>query len=151
MNKTVETNPVVITGGVLKRGITYGRKAWQIYEKCCETFGWDSALINKIRWTCWARYVDKEKRYVWFVNHSNLTDTRVEWWKSTISTERLKYDTSAQEYDDAQPDPSESGERIVFAKLYKKDGYQFLGVYRIDGDWDANPQIYKLIDDEYSC
>lgn len=114
----------------LQRDLTkgYGGSAQPIYDECCIKFGWDSSqrsLFGKQR-GLYAENATPQGYSVWFLAHSNWTQTNVENWRNKILQETIEEVWLDPQYNSYFHDESI---RVVFAKA-KYYGYVFIGLYR---------------------
>lgn len=114
----------------LQRDLTkgYGGSAQPIYDECCIKFGWDNSqrgLFGKQR-GLYAENATPQGYSVWFLAHSNWTQTNVENWRNKILQETIEEVWLDPQYNSYLRDESI---RVVFAKT-KYYGYVFIGLYR---------------------
>lgn len=133
----------------LFKGKNYGTNCKNIYLDCCHSLNFDSTKQNKFgRWTpCFAHKADTDRtRDVWFIGHSNLTDSAAE---SGKHLNKVIEDKIYEYFSDAADDIYPLNDRLVFVKE-KHGGYVFYGIYR-----PANPlskeqgRIYNRISNIY--
>ena len=104
----------------------YGTCAQDIYDACCEEFGWDASkryLFGR-RMPLYAEGASPEGYSPWFIAHSNWTEDKGGHWKNTICEGWIE-EVWERPNDDMKRDMTK---RIVFAK-HPTYGYVFLGVY----------------------
>ena len=114
----------------LQRDLTkgYGGSAQPIYDECCEKFGWDKSqryLFGKQR-GLYAENVTHEGFNVWFLAHSNWTQTNGGEWSNLILRDTIEEVWLKPQYSTYYRDEAI---RVVFAKT-KAHGYVFIGLYR---------------------
>lgn len=120
----------IVINDSLQRDLTkgYGGSAQPIYDECCSKFGWDSSqrsLFGKQR-GLYAENATPQGYSVWFLAHSNWTQTNVENWRNKILQETIEEVWLDPQYNSYFHDESI---RVVFAKT-KYYGYVFIGLYR---------------------
>ncbi len=115
----------------LKKGKAYGTKAIDIYEKCCEIFGFDITEKSKFGMYAilYSEIATSEGYSVWFLPHSiNLTGTHnnhVENWIHLDRVEQWWFDKNHE----GRP---QKRKRLMFYK--KNNVYYFGGVFLFDGN-----------------
>lgn len=140
----------ITTTTVLQSNNTYGTVAQKIYDSCCAAFGWDKnkrGLFGRQQ-ELYAEDATPEKYSVWFLAHSNWTDTRNGQWSNKIY-HKIKHIN--ERWDDITKPRFESDAeiRVVFAKNRDRK-YVFLGIYKcLSIDTATKTKIYELIADEY--
>lgn len=114
---------------ILVRNTDHGTNAQKKYVECCEKFGWDISKKSKfaIMQPLYAEKATPEGYNVWFLAHSNLTNTKGGTWLNTIEGNFIFEEWLAPR-DDIWNDKNM---RIVFAKEGSR--YIFKGVYKPDG------------------
>lgn len=151
-NKEAQTNlgikPIENSTYVLKRGRVYGTRAQAIYDNCCLRLGWAAYERGNFgpQRKLYAIRADRErKRSVWFVAHSNFTDTMEEGekWKNYIYGDYILETYAKGE----TPSQTDKYDRITFAKN-RKGEYEFLGVYTVE-EQTFSQRKYKLISAEF--
>ena len=129
------------------RGKCYGTNSRKTYDGFCETLKWDknqSYLFGRHWASLYARNADTDrKRDVWFITHSNYTDSKAE---SGNYTNYIKTNTIIEIIAE-KSDLLHNSDRIVFAKN-KSRVYVFLGVYAIIKNTDGK-RVFKRIYDNY--
>lgn len=130
----------------LTKELKYGTKAVDIYDRCCNSFGWKKVdRYNFLqRHSLYAKDVADNKLSVWFIANSNWTKFNSK-FKNILDS---LADSITEEYMQGEkPSEIDKTNRIVFAK--KKDGnYYFLGVYEVLEQNDTT-RIYKRISNIY--
>ena len=124
----------------------YGTNAVDIYDKCCNSFGWKKVERNNFfqQQSLYAKDVADNKLSVWFIANSDWTKFDPK-HKNVLG---LFADPITEEYMQGEkPSEIDKTNRIVFAK--KKDGnYYFLGVYEVLEQNDKI-RIYQQISNIY--
>ncbi len=131
------------------RGCVYGGNSRKIYEKFCDTLGWDKNKANQFGWQTplYAANVDKNKEYgVWFIFYPNYDTQKLDAVVDDYHVVNL-----IQNNGDAIIEVVESGAtinseyRIVFVKT--TSGYEFFGVYKTVKN--GSTRLYQRICDNY--
>lgn len=107
--------------------IDLGSNSQKIYDRFCAELNWDKNQRNMFVYgkPLYARNADTErKRDVWFISHSNLTDSIAE---SGEHLNMIEENFITEYYTNSYKDIYPLNERIVFAK--QNGSYKFLGVY----------------------
>jgi len=111
----------------------YGFKAKDVYNRCCNEYGFDPNLAKRFsyRQRLYAGNATPEGFGVWFIANNNWNKSKGGSWQNTIAgnfswiTE--KWDKNPNQVIDC----FDSEKRVVFAKDPRhSDGYIFLGVYK---------------------
>ena len=112
----------------LDNGLPLGSNSQKIYDEFCLAFNWDETQRDNFGFRgkpLYARNADTErKRDVWFISHSNLTDSIAE---SGEHLNMIEENFITEYYTNSYKDIYPLNERIVFAK--QNGSYKFLGVY----------------------
>lgn len=142
--KTIETDFLKII-----RGHVYGGNSRNIYEKFCDTLGWDKYKSNQFGWQTplYAANVDKDKECgVWFIFYPNYDAQKLDSVVDDYHVVNL-----IQNSGDSIIEVVDSGAtfnskyRIVFVKTNK--GYEFFGVYKTVQT--GATRLYQRISDNY--
>ena len=124
----------------------YGTRALDIYDSCCESFGWEKSKRNNFfpQRPLYAKEAAGDNASVWFIANSNWIKFNPK-FKNILNS---SLDSITEEYMQGEkPREIDKTNRIVFAK--KKDGnYYFLGVYEVLEQNDKI-RIYKRISNIY--
>lgn len=127
---------------------SYGTTAENIYNMCCKKYGFDNDYIWLFgrRQELYAMDATKEGYSVWFLAHSNWTESKGGKWSNEI-----KYGAKhITEYWDNIDDRfnNDKRTRLVFAK--KQNQYLFLGIYKfVKNDWKTRTKEYEQISTSY--
>ena len=133
----------------IRKGIVYGSNSRDIYEKFCNTLGWDYSQINKFgrQKPLYATNADTDrKRSVWFIFYANYSD-KIETAVDDLHAVNMIHDNGNAiiEIVSDKLGSTKDKERVVFARV--KDGYEFLGVYKVIQN--GTTRIYERISDVY--
>lgn len=157
--KTTSSMSVETDFSSLRFGKNYGTNSQAIYEKFCDTLGWDKSQINKFGLSrpLYAVKADMNREYgVWFISHSNLTGTTANSrrtgktanespYRNMIHTD---YSLMTENNSKSEAESDTTGEiRITFAK-HMYGGYEFIGIYKLI-KYEAYVKHYKRISDTY--
>lgn len=133
----------------LECGLILGTNSQKIYDQFCFAFGWDKSQRNNFGnrgKPLYARKADAErKRDIWFISHSNLTDSFAE---SGKHLNMIEEDFITEYYTNSYNDIYPLNERIVFAK--QNGGYKFLGIYEpVNPNSNKQERKFKKISNTY--
>lgn len=130
---------------------SFGSVAQDIYIRFCDEFGWNYRLSEKYgpRMKLFAKNATKEGYAVWFLPHSNLTDTETSIWKNWLSEDGLILE---ERWDRIAEDLYSEDVRVTFIK--KDNEYYFIGLFAVESLKNATEGIgyikkYKRISDCY--
>lgn len=143
--KTVETDFSHIVCGCV-----YGGNSRKIYEKFCETLGWDRNKINQFGWQTrlYATNADTDRTSdVWFIFYPNYDAEKLDNVVDDFHVVNLIQDNGDKiiEVVDERLGKSNNANRITFVKT--NNGYQFLGVYKIVKN--GTTRMYQRISKQY--
>lgn len=128
----------------------YGTKAQDIYDECCIVLGFNALDRGKFgaQQLLHATNATKEGYSVWFIAHSNWTETDNDKWRNEIFN-------GIKNIDEKWNNPKlnrygeESEMRLTFAKR-KNQGYFFLGIYKcLFINNEKQIKRYEIISDKY--
>ncbi|MGN0743989.1 MAG: hypothetical protein ACI4MZ_01760 [Christensenellales bacterium] len=105
----------------------YGTNAKEIYMQGCRVFGWyenKKYQFDALHYL-YSDNATREGFGVWFLAHSNWTNTNNDRWLNKISIEKKEIEESWAYIDSSYR--SDTARRLVFAK--NDNGYAFIGVY----------------------
>lgn len=122
-----------------------GTKALEIYDECCELFGWKRGLRGEFgpQRRLWAGKATPENYDVWFVSRSNINGAHNDSWTNTVDNAR-----GTITVDWHIPFEGVSGTRVTFVKN-REGQYVFYGVYSCTLDYSARREICTRISDRY--
>ena len=127
--KTVETD-----FSHIMRGCVYGGNSRKIYEKFCDTLGWDKNKTNQFGWQTplYAANADTNRTNdIWFIFYPNYDAKKLDAVVDdyhVVNLIRDNGDTIIEVVDD-NIGKSNNANRITFVKT--NSGYEFFGVYKI--------------------
>lgn len=132
------------------RGCTYGTNSKKIYEKFCDSLGWNRNKINQFRCQTplYAANADTNRTSgVWIIFYPNYDPQKLDAVVDDYHVVNLIQNNGEKiiEIVDDSIGRSNSANRITFVKT--KNGYEFLGVYKIIQN--GTTRIYKKISDIY--
>ena len=132
------------------RGHVYGNNSRKIYEKFCDTLGWDREKSNQFGWQTplYAANADtKRLNDVWFIFYPNYDAEKLNAVVDNHHVVNLIQKDGDVIIETVEEFIGESNDanRITFVKT--KKGYEFLGVYSIIQN--GTTRIYKRISDNY--
>lgn len=144
-SKTVETDFSHIV-----RGRIYGGNSRKIYEKFCDTLGWDKNKSNQFGWQTplYAANADTDRvNDVWFIFYPNYDEKRLDTVVDDYHAVNLIQNNGDKiiEIVDDTIGKTNNANRITFVKT--SGGYEFLGVYKIIRN--GTTRIYQRIYDNY--
>ena len=126
----------------------YSSSAEEVYNMCCTKYGFDRSfawLFGK-RQELYAMDATKEGYSVWFLAHSNWTDTKGGKWSNEIKDGTNHIIEYWDKIDDRFNNDKRT--RLVFAK--KQNQYLFLGIYKfVKNDWKTKTKEYEQISTSY--
>ena len=131
-----------VIGGALVKGQAYGTAAKDIYEAGCNAFAWNSHESKCFGWQTpnYSEIATKEGYSVWFLAHSNWTDS------DTAEVKNRIFETYMEQWWAELNHPcSTSRKRLIFAK--KDNRYVFLGLFKFVGKERTemhNNKIYHI-------
>lgn len=143
--KSVKTDFSHIVGGCI-----YGTNTRTIYEKFCDTLGWDKNKANQFGWQTplYATNADTDRtRDVWFIYYPNYDVQRFDnVVKDCHAVNLIKNngDTIIEVVEDSIG-KSNNADRLTFVKT--KHGYEFLGIYHLTNN--GTTRIYQRISRDY--
>lgn len=143
--KTVETDFSHII-----RGCVYGGNSRKIYEKFCDTLGWDKNKANQFGWQTplYAANADTDRTNdVWFIFYPNYDAQKLDAVVDDYHVVNLiqnNGDNIIEAVDD-NIGKSNNANRITFVKT--NSGYEFFGVYKIIKN--GTTRLYQRISDNY--
>ena len=125
--KRTHINTTVISKDLIK-GHVYGTAAKDIYEACCDAFDWNKYESKCFGWQTpnYSEIATKEGYSVWFLAHSNWTDSDTADVKNQISETYMEQWWAESDHPNAT-----TRKRLIFAK--KDNHYIFLGVFKFIG------------------
>ena len=131
-------------------GYVYGGNSRKIYEKFCDTLGWDRNKANQFGWQTplYAENVNSARTIdVWFIFYPNYDAERLDNSVDDYHIVNLIQDNGDTiiEVFDNDVWKTNTANTIVFVKTPK--GYEFFGIYKVIQD--DNARIYKRIGDHY--
>ena len=142
---------------VLSEGIIIGKRGIDVYDICCDYFGWDKgkrSFFDK-HGIMYAYKVTPERYSVWMIVHNSLVEPSyngVSSWYNVVKGDTLEEIWFTDDRGSAKV--SDISIRVTFLKT--KDGYMFKGVYKLsDAELrEINGQhrmvkIYKMISNKY--
>ena len=132
------------------RGCVYGNSSRKIYEKFCDTLGWDRKKSNQFGWQTplYAANADtKRLNDVWFIFYPNYDAEKLNAVVDNHHVVNLIQNEGDVIIEIVEEFIGESNNanRITFVKT--KKGYEFLGVYSIIQN--GTTRIYKRISNNY--
>lgn len=115
-------------------GHIYGGNSRKIYEKFCDTLGWDKTKANQFGWQTplYAANADTDRtRGVWFIFYANYDADKLDDIVENRHVVNLIQNNGDViiEVVDGSIGASNLADRITFVKTNK--GYEFYGVYKI--------------------
>ena len=133
----------------------YGTVALNIYDDCCNKFGWDSSkryLFDK-QCVLYAEGATPAGYSPWFLVHSNLTDTKDGNWFNRILSDGTVEEVWTEQEVGLYTDESQ---RVTFTKT-RNYGYVFLGIHkptevkeeRLPDGKKCWVKIYQLVSEAY--
>ena len=127
-SKKTHKNTTVINENLI-RGHSYGTAAKDIFEACCDTFSWNKYESKNFGWQTpnYSDIATKEGYSVWFLAHSNWTDSNIENVKNKIFETYME-----QWWTDRDHPRATTRKRLIFAK--KDNHYEFLGLFKYVGN-----------------
>ena len=125
--KRIHINTTVIKDDLIS-GQVYGTSAKDIYDAGCEAFAWNQFESKNFGWQTpnYSEIATKEGYSVWFLAHSNWTETDTACVKNKIFDNYME-----QWWTESDHPVSTVRKRLIFAK--KDNKYLFLGVYEFMG------------------
>lgn len=154
---TKKSNRPTITNDFTKlvQGLGYGGNSRKIYEKLCDTLGWDKRKADQFGWQTrlYATNCDRErKRDVWFLFYANYdlknaTPQNIDCIEDAhvINFILNNGDTILESIDESYGKSNEA-DRIVFVKV--NGIYEFLGVFTLTEN-TAGKRQYRRISKEF--
>jgi hypothetical protein len=144
-SKTVETDFSHIV-----RGRVYGGNSRKIYEKFCDTLGWDKNKANQFGWQTplYAANADTDSvNDVWFIFYPNYDAQRLDTVVDDYHVVNLIQNNGDNiiEVVDDNIGKSNNANRITFVKT--NSGYEFFGIYKIIQN--GTTRLYQRIYDNY--
>lgn len=133
------------------RGRVYGTNSRKIYEKFCETLGWDKSQANQFgarRTPLYAENCDTNRENdVWFIFYPNYDKDRLDSVVEDYHVVNLIQNGGDYiiEIVDEKIGKSNNANRITFVKT--QSGYEFLGVYKLMQN--GTTRIHERISDNY--
>lgn len=132
------------------RGRVYGGNSRKIYEKFCETLGWDKSKANQFGWQTplYATNADTDRTNdVWFIFYPNYDAEKLDTAVADYHVVNLIRNDGDEiiEIVDDEIGESNHANRITFVKT--SNGYEFFGVYEIVKNGTA--RLYRRIYDYY--
>lgn len=132
------------------RGCVYGNNSRKIYERFCETLGWDKnkAGFFGFRTPLYAENADTDRvNDVWFIFYPNYDAEKLDNIVNDYHVVNLIQNNGDRivEVVDDNIGKSNNANRITFVKT--KNGYEFLGVYKIIKN--GTTRIYQRISNVY--
>ncbi len=133
-NKTISTGLYAVDFSRLVFGVLYGTSSRKIYEKFCDTLGWDKNKASHFGWQTplYATFADGDRtRDVWFISYPNYDVKNANNYVKDghVITAIIERGDRILEVVDEKVGYSNNADRITFVKT--SNGYQFLGVYKI--------------------
>lgn len=131
-------NTTVISGSLM-RGQPYGTAARDIFEAGCDAFAWHEYESKCFGWQTpnYSEVATREGYSVWFLAHSNWTDSDTEDVKNWI------FDSYMEQWWTSSDHPASTvRKRLIFAK--KDNHYVFLGVFQFVGKEEKRVQNGKI-------
>ena len=130
-------------------GTSYGRVAQDIYNLLCHYLSFDETQKSKFgkQQPLFASCADTDRtRDVWFICHSNYTDTVSENGKHV---NKINGNVITEYYKESKYDRYPMNDRITFAKKRNQE-YEFIGVFRPDDPYSKEEnRRFTLISDIY--
>ena len=132
------------------RGHAYGGNSRKIYEKFCETLGWDKSKANQFGWQTplYATNADTDRTNdVWFIFYPNYDAEKLDTAVADYHVVNLIRNDGDEiiEIVDDRIGESNHANRITFVKT--SNGYEFFGVYEIVKNGTA--RLYRRIHNNY--
>lgn len=132
------------------RGCVYGTNSRKIYEKFCDTLGWDISKANQFGWQTplYAANADTDRiNDVWFIFYPNYDAQKLDTVVNDYHVVNLIQNNGDTIYEvvDETIGLSNKANRITFVKT--NSGYEFLGVYKIVKN--GTTRLYQRIYDNY--
>lgn len=136
--KRTHINTTVISGNLIK-GHVYGTAAKDIFEAGCDAFAWNQYESKCFGWQTpnYSEIATKEGYSVWFLAHSNWTDSDTAGVKNKISSTYME-----QWWMESDHPIATTHKRVIFAK--KDNHYIFLGVFKFIGKERTEIQDGKI-------
>ena len=128
----------------IMRGCVYGGNSRKIYEKFCETLGWDKSKANQFGWQTplYAANADTDRTNdVWFIFYPNYDAQKLD---AVVDLIQNNGDNIVEVVDD-NIGKSNNANRITFVKT--NSGYEFFGIYKIVKN--GTTRLYQRISDNY--
>jgi len=140
----------------LRLGLEYGTNTREIYIEGCEVFGWNKRFVNEFGRQgalLYANNATPEGHAVWFLAHSNLTNSTAERWENWFETVETANDTIHEQHKDRMlmwqiRQDQAIHRRITFAKKSNASQYMFMGIYKVESIEDSFVK-YKRVLKEY--
>lgn len=134
----------------IERGYVYGTNSRIIYEKFCDTLGWDKNKADQFGWQTrlYATNCDTGRTSdVWFIFYANYDAQKLDNVVNDVHVVNFIQNDGDKiiEIVDDSIGESNNANRITFVKTDK--GYEFLGVYEIEQN--GTSRIYKRISTIY--
>lgn len=132
------------------RGCVYGTNSRNIYEKFCDTLGWDRNKINQFGFQTplYATNADTNRKAdVWFICYPNYDLQNLDGVVEDCHVLNLiqKNGDIILDAVDEKTGCSNNANRITFVKT--ENGYEFFGVYKIIQN--GTTRVYQRISDIY--
>lgn len=143
---------------IANEALSYGTRAYDIYEEMCRRFGWYLFERNNFlpQNSLYSEKATQEGYAVHFICHNNWTQTDTGDWLNTIYDDRIEESWPTDKFYKPKYHHLIGEKRVVFAHNTK--GYAFIGVYETVG-WEQRfdfkscknriIKIYKLISKTY--
>lgn len=132
------------------RGRVYGENSRKIYEKFCDTLGWDKNKANQFGWRTplYAANADTDRvNDIWFIFYPNYDARKLDAVVDDYHVVNLIQNNGNTiiEVVDDNIGKSNNANRITFVKT--NSGYEFFGVYKIVKN--GTTRLYQRIYDNY--
>lgn len=131
-------------------GRVYGGNSRKIYEKFCDTLGWDKNKANQFGWQTplYAANADTSRTNdVWFIFYPNYDINKLDAVVDNYHVVNLIIENGDKiiEVVDDSIGASNNANRITFVKT--NNGYEFFGVYKIVEN--GTTRVYERIYNKY--
>ncbi len=132
------------------RGRVYGGNSRKIYEKFCDTLGWDKSKAKQFGWQTplYAANADTDRvNDVWFIFYPNYDAQRLDTVVDDYHVVNLIQNNGDNiiEVVDDNIGKSNNANRITFVKT--SSGYEFFGIYKIIQN--GTTRLYQRIYNNY--
>ena len=142
---SIVTKSITTDFSHIVRGCIYGNNSRKIYERFCDSLGWDR---NKEVFTYMRlSYAENADRVndVWFIFYPNYDAGQLNNFVNGLYVDNFIQNNGDRIFDVGDIGKSNNANRITFVKT--KNGYEFFGVYKIIES--GTTRVYQRISDVY--